>query len=394
MDTRGCFPTPKNSRRQCLIYAALAVVLGLGWEGSLVHNLYGGNWTSLFYHGYRSGLPNDTFFAGTYVFPDDLGFDGQYYRVIAHDPFMRRNWAQYIDSPTMRYRRILVPIVAYILAVGQQRYVDAGFIAAILLFLFFGVYWLGCFAVLFGGSAKWGWAFLLAPGVLAGLERGAVDTALTALTIGFALYLREQSRYRLLLVLLLAGLCRETGVLLILACAGSSLVRRNWPRLALSIASALPTLAWYAYVQMRNIGGTSQDLMRLPLTDLLDNLIHHDPAYIKNGFYVVQLAYYVAIFGTLLAFVLAIRYSFGCWKCPEGLALLAFTATGLLVQPPGLWMQAYHFGRVLAPLLVLLALQYFPTGGRQWLLPALMVSPAILLVSLASAVRLVRHLAL
>jgi hypothetical protein len=83
-------------------------------------------------------LPNDPVFAGTYIFPDDLGFDGQYYRIIAHDPFLRRGWTRHIDLPAMRYRRILVPMLAYFLAFGQQRYIDAGFFTAMQLFLFLG----------------------------------------------------------------------------------------------------------------------------------------------------------------------------------------------------------------------------------------------------------------
>lgn len=383
----------QQPRRQCLIYATLAVVLGLGWEISLVYGLYGGNWTSLFYHSNTMRLPNNSVFAGTYIFPDDIGFDGQFYRIVAHDPFMRV-WTQYVDLPAMRYRRILVPMLAYVLAFGQQRYIDAGYLTAMLLFLFLGVYWLGRYAVLFDRSANWGWAFLLTPGTLAGLERGSIDMALAALTIGFVLYLREQARYRLCLVLLLAGLCRETGVLLILACAGSALFRRNWPTLALSSVSVLPALAWSAYVWMRIPAEHPLNLIRLPLADLMSNLIHHNPSYIKNGIYIVQFAYYLAVFGTLLAFVLSFRCFFACWKCPEALALLVFTLLGLLVQPPGLWLHPYYFGRILSPLLVLLALEYFPTRSRWKLLPACMVSPAILLVSIASAVRLVRHLVL
>jgi hypothetical protein len=294
----------------------------------------------------------------------------------------------------MRYRRILVPFLAFALAFGRQPYIDAGFIATILLFLFLGVYWLARYAVLFGRSAKWGWAFLLAPATLAGLERGAIDAALTALTIGFALYLREQSRYRLFLVLLMAGLCRETGLCLILACAAASLIRRNWTILALSCASMLPTLAWYGYVQMRSPADPSSNLLRFPLTDLLQNLLHHDVSYVKYGAAFVQFAYYVAVLGMLLAFLLSIRRSINGWTTPEGLAALAITMTGLLLQPAGLWVEPYHFGRVLAPLLVLLGLEYFRTGDWRSITPVCLVTPAILLVSVASAIRVAKQIRL
>jgi hypothetical protein len=383
----------QHPRLECLLYAILAVVLGLGWQITLVHNLYGGNWSALFYHGWNGGgVPNEPAFANTYVFPDEWGFDGQYYRIIAHDPFLTRGYVSHVNQPVMRYRRILVPFLAFALAFGRQPYIDAGLIATLLLFFFMGVYWLARYAVLFGRSARWGWAFLLAPGTLAGLERGAIDVALIALTIGFALYLREKSRYRLFLVLVMAGLCRETGLCLILACAGSSLLKKSWTRLALSCASMLPALAWYGFVQMRCPPGQGSNLLRLPLTDLVQNLLHHDVSYVKFGGSFVQFAYYVAVFGMLLAFLLSIRLSFKGWTSAEGLAALAITMTGLLFQPPGLWVQPYHFGRVLAPLLVLLALEWFPTGDWRKVLPACMVTQAILLVSAASAVRVVRHL--
>ncbi len=379
-------------RRECLMCAVLAVVLGSAWQITLVYSLYGGNWSALFYHGTDAGgVPNEPAFQNTYVFPDWSGFDGQYYRIIAHDPFLTRGYLGHIHMPMMRYRRILVPLMAFALACGRQPYIDAGFIATMLLFFFLGVYWLARYAELFGRSAQWGWAFLLAPATLAGLERGAIDTALTALTIGFALYLREQSRYRLFLVLVMAGLCRETGLCLCLACAGASLLKRNWTMLALSCASLLPALAWYGYVQMHIPADPGTNMFRLPLTDLVQNVLHHDVNYVNHGGSFVQVAYYVAVLGVLLAFLLSIRFAFNDWTSAERLAALAFTMTGLLLQPSGLWVQPYHFGRVLAPLLVLLGLRFFVTGDWRNALPACMVSPAILLVSAASALRVAKH---
>jgi hypothetical protein len=136
----------------------------------------------------------------------------------------------------------------------------------------------------------------------------------------------------------------------------------------------------------------SSNLLRLPLTDLVQNLLHHDVSYVTYGGSFVQVAYYVAVLGTLLAFLFSVRLAFQGWTSAEALAALAFTMTGLLIQAPGLWVQPYYFGRVLAPLLVLLGLGYFPTGDWRRVLPACMVTPAILLVSAASAIRVARHL--
>src|ERR1039457_6542918 len=143
---------------------------------------------------------------------------------------------------------------------------------------------------------------------------------------------------------------------------------------------------------MRSPADPSSNLLRLPLTDLLQNLLHHDSSYVNYGASFVQFTYYVAVFGMLLAFLLSVRLSFNGWTSAEGLAALAFTMTGLLLQPAGLWVQPYHFGRVLAPLLVLLGLEYFRRGDWRRVLPICMVTPAILLVSAASALRIAKHL--
>src|SRR6516225_3503246 len=109
----------RRPRLECLIYAILAAGLGLAWQSTLVHKLYNGNWSALFYHGvYGNSVPNDPAFAGTYLFPADFGFDGQYYRVVAHDPFRTRDYLTFIERPVMRYRRILIPMLAYSFALG------------------------------------------------------------------------------------------------------------------------------------------------------------------------------------------------------------------------------------------------------------------------------------
>jgi hypothetical protein len=394
IDRPQCEPFGNSRRvaRVCLAYALLAVTLGWCWQATLVYSLYGGNWTGLFYQGTQPKLPDDAVFAHTYVFPDDLGYDGEYYRIVAHDPLFTRGWYRYIDFPSMRYRRILVPALAWLLAFGQQRYIDGAYFAVILLFLFLGVYWLGRYAALFGRNPAWGLAFLLAPATLSGLERATIDIALGAVTIGFALYLRNRSRPLLLLmVLVMAGVSRETGLLLIFACVGAALARKDRYQFLKYSATVLPALAWYGYVWLRVGSGRNPDLSA-PLAALWKNIFHHDTSYIKHGLIIIQLTYYLAVLGVLLAFVLVILHISAYAKSPEGLALLGFTLLAIFVEPPGMFGQVYAFGRLLTPLLVLLGLEYFSTGDWRTIVPLCMVSPGMLCVSAASASRVLQHL--
>ena len=42
-------------------------------------------------------------------FTGTIGYDGQWYHLMAHDPLMKRNYQIYMDHPALRYPRILMP---------------------------------------------------------------------------------------------------------------------------------------------------------------------------------------------------------------------------------------------------------------------------------------------
>jgi hypothetical protein len=64
------------------------------------------------------------------------------YRYVAHDPFLRRGLDRYLDAPLFRYRRILVPMLAFTLTAGRQNWIDMSYIAVIAVSVFCGAYWL------------------------------------------------------------------------------------------------------------------------------------------------------------------------------------------------------------------------------------------------------------
>jgi hypothetical protein len=102
-----------------LLFAVLAVMAVAGWQALTVHYSFGGNWTALYYTGalFR-GVPPALQPENIYVFPNSVGYDGQVYHYLAHDPLLRRNFGPFLDDPRYRARRILVPGVAFLLAFG------------------------------------------------------------------------------------------------------------------------------------------------------------------------------------------------------------------------------------------------------------------------------------
>src|ERR1700678_4467831 len=72
-------------------WAIAALALVLLWQFLTVRYNRAGNWTALFLIGQDYRMPPELA-AGAYRFPGQ-GFDGEMYRVVAHDPFLERGYA-------------------------------------------------------------------------------------------------------------------------------------------------------------------------------------------------------------------------------------------------------------------------------------------------------------
>ena len=229
---------------------ALAAVLGMWlWQFTTVHFNYGGDWTALFCT--APHWPRPLFLASEtlYTFPaGSQGYDGQMYHFMAHDPWITRGAISGMDDPALRYRRILVPALAWAAALGRDSAVHAAYFAVILGFVFLGVYWLARAMDIHGQHPSWGLMFVLTPAALVSMDRMTIDIALAALTAGFALYCDDGPRWKLLPILACAALARETGFLLIAGYGIFLLSRRRLADFAWTAASALPAIGWFAYV--------------------------------------------------------------------------------------------------------------------------------------------------
>jgi len=239
-----------NLRHNAWFWAAVAVLLVLAWQALTVHANYGGNWTGLFCTGQRTRLPANLE-AVTRRDGSPFGYDGQYYRLLAHDPFLRHGTAAFLDGPLVRSRRILVPLSAWVLAAGRPGLIDGAYILVVAAFLFGGVYWLASILVRQGRHAAFGLLFLAVPATIVSIDRMTVDLAVGALTAALAYQLisgRDKGP-PLWLTLAAAGLVRETGLLLALGCVLAAAYRRDFRKALLWSSAAVPALCWFAYLQ-------------------------------------------------------------------------------------------------------------------------------------------------
>ncbi len=362
-----------------LAVACLAAALVLGWQAATVHFNYGGNWSALFRIGDLWPLPPELSSENDRVFLNDPGYDGTFYHLIAHDPWFARGFSRFVDNPSLRWRRILTPALAYLAAGGSDARIHAAFIAVNLLFVWAGTYWLARFCAVHRNGAAWGLLFPAIPAVLVSMDRLTIDTALCALTVGVVLYSTTGHRALALVLLALSPLARETGACMVAGQAWVDAGKQRWKQFGLTLAASLPFLAWAAFVSWHTTrDGTSW--LSWPLAGILHRTLHPFP-YAMTGRWVAAAALldYTALIGVWAGLLWTLKLA---WTRRTGLIEMCaygFAFGAVWLGKEDIWGGAYEFGRTMSPLLLLLGLVAARDQKPLFALPIALVLPRILL---------------
>ena len=370
-----------RDRLQALGVALTVAGMVLAWQALTVRYSYGGNWSGLFCTGSRLPYPPALADENIYVFPNSSGYDGQAYHYMAHDPWFQRGFSNYIDAPRLRTRRMLLSAGAWILAFGNDAWIDRAMIGMVVAFVGLGSFWLGLLARQFGRPVWLGALFLLVPSVLVSIDRTLTDGALAAFCIGFVLYFRREHWGRLWVVCALAALTRETGLGLAAAACLYLLTRRDIRRAALFAMAILPTLAWYRFSWVHTAPEGPGIIGFIPFEGLGYRLLHFSHYDLPRPIEIAAIALdHVALIGIVLGIFGAWRKArAGDWSMPA-LAIYLFALLAVFIRNPDAWGDGYAFGRTLSPLLVLLALDALEAPGSGYvsaLLPAALQVPRI-----------------
>ena len=364
--------------RRAWVPALICTLLGLSWQLLTVHYNYGGNLTALFCTG--SYYPTPPSLAGEhiYVFPNSGGYDGQSYHYVAHDPLCRSDIGRAVPDPMLRYRRILLPGMAYLVALGRQPWIDVSYVACNLGFLFLGSWWLARLLIRLRIHPWFATFYVLVPASLISLDRLVVDLALTSLCLGFAVYASSGAKWKLYVVLVAAALCRESGLLLTAAYALHLLALRRFRWSLLFTTAILPAVAWNAYVSLRIPGGPAFELRYfVPLWGLIQSL-GRPTAYPFSPLTNAAIRAFdgLELAGLTLAMALAFRNLRRDLFEPVRTACLLWAVFGLTLSE-FTWTDCYATARILSPLLLFLFLRSLSGGEKLGRLPLAMVVPRV-----------------
>lgn len=354
--------------------------MAFAWQALTVRYHFSGNWTALFCTGDQfPQLPHALAFEHVHRFSHSSGYDGQFYHQMAHDPFLARGFFRDFDDPRFRYRRILVPAIAWSIAAGQDRFIDSAYFLVILGCVFLTVFWTSRLGSQFYGvHPAWGTVALLIPAVVVSLDRMTVDVALVALTAG-VVYFLAQSRWGAVAALCAAAsLVRESGLLLPAGVLVWAAIHRRIRQAALMTISAIPTFAWYLWIAQRLPTHGAELLSPIPFLGLVRRIL--TPNSYAFGPMVNLLATvldYAALAGIIVAvFYCAIRVR-DFRDRPEGYVAFAFVALVAVVSTPAVWVETYSFTRGFSPLILLVGFDALRRRAPWGALPLVLTAPRV-----------------
>ncbi len=285
-----------------------------------------------------------------------------------------------MDNPGLRWRRILVPGIARLAALGDDERVDSAYICVVDLFLCLGVYWLARYAELLGWRAGWGLLFLLAPAALTSIDRMTVDGALAALCAGFALYAASNAPKRLYAVLAMAPLARETGMALIAGWCLFQALRGQWKRAAVFVTAGLPAGCWFLYVRARSGPDGTRWASWIPFEGIVERTLHPVQfALTSRWLKEAAILDNAALAGIWIALGVAawwiVRKNISALTC----SAWVFALGALFLAKADIWSESYSFSRTQTPLLMCVGLEGM--GAKRWwqLAPLALTAPRILL---------------
>lgn len=348
-----------QGRLSAVRLALAATVLAWAWMAFQAGFVYGGNWTGLFYHSAELPLPAGLR-EGTYVRPALRGYDGQQYRVIAHDFLPPYQSNRSLDAPVLRRQRMLVPALAWALGAGRREWIDAAYIAVILAGIFAGVYFSSKWFALRGSAAALGLLFVVTPPSVASVDRMVVDATLLALIFAAA-YCWETRRWPgMWAALALACLTRETGVVAVAGAVAAFWWRREWRRGAWMALAALPAAAWRIFLLasmpdsgMKPLFGWAFDGLFAAFFDCIQGPITASGLLNAAG-----------LVGLAVCLPVALWQWWTRREEATGWMAVSFVPVGLFVQPVEGFDNPMAYGRYLGPLIAWLLFE--GVKERRW----------------------------
>jgi hypothetical protein len=316
----------------------------------------------------------------TLIHKGSVGYDGQFYYYIAHDPFILGRSFDHIDFPAYRYQRLIYPLTAWLLSLGQPRAIPYMMVAVNLLGILLGTYFIILVLRHYGRSPWYSLFYASFWGFLLCLLRSLPEPlAMAFVAMAVFAYLKKKFLWQAV-SLSLAALTQETTLLVSLAFLFYFLLEKDFRKSLYMLFPPLVYTFWQFYIYLHFqtfsfLGGTQN--FGLPLYSIIEKFLslgHGGLSYAKLS----ELLFLPFIFFLImLSFYQVYKYYSPLTISFFGYALLSIFFNQLI------WVEPWSYARATLGLSVFNLLVFTKEGNRINLFP-LFVTLIIFFLSLLS----------
>ena len=279
------------------------------------------------------------------------GYDGQFAYQIARDP--ANGWRK-IDVPAYRYQRVVYPLAARVLALGQAALVPWTLIAINVAALAAGTWCTEEILRQFGANRWYALAYALNAGLLMGVRLDLTEPLAYGLAQAGVLLLLKNRSTAAAIALALAALTKETTLLFAAGALLMYAARREW-RGVLKLGAIvggpfaawqLILLVWFGQLGIGSGGALATPFELVPLRGLWSLALLDGRVFALLAAVAVPMAVLPALIGLWQVLKDARRRVF---DLPMG--LLAFNAAVILVTPQSTFREPLALARFVAGLI-------------------------------------------
>lgn len=296
-------------------------------------------------------FPNPYMRDDVFVNSNSSGYDGQFFFVSAHDPFLVGIGHRYLDAPAYRSQRLSYPLLVWILSLGRHDLIPLMMIvvnvAAIVLSL---IYLMMLFRA---GNNGIFWAMLIVfnGGMMLSLARDLSEPVSVAFLLAAMFYHLEKKPYWAILFMSLAVLGRELLILIPAFFALDYLIKGVWKSMLVWCIPGLVFAGWQTYVFFRIgelpqlAGGGNFGFPLLGIKNYLEQLWQSDSNKWEWRFAISVLVFVV--------FSLFTALSSKQFKVPVIRVILLIFCVMPMFFSDLIWAEPWSYGRVMLPQIAL-----------------------------------------
>lgn len=247
----------------------------------------------------------------TFIYEGEIGYDGQQFLSLALDPFLQNSETiNSLDHPIYRYRRILYPLVSYLLALGNKSLIPYIMVAINSLSIIIIVAITNLYFKLDPVSKFQSLFTLCIPGIWMVLSLGTADLFSSVFLIA-SFYCYRYEKYKLTALFISLGcLTRETLLIVWVALFLTSLIQKKFKQIQYLSYGLVPPILWTVYISFLNLPGKVRvkDNFGFPFVGIINKLISIVTGALNGRNLFEAYMFFILLFSFLAIFILYIKH--------------------------------------------------------------------------------------